>query len=143
MRGARSKGGRRRQAHLDAVVLHELHTGAPVFSSAPIAPEEQIRTNGKRMERDTDLARLCGRAAIPLALLTERTETATLDAGSVHHTQAAIGFSALLMRSQFLVCRAPKRSIRLERTVPAREATSLPCGADLWRRRARGTGRVQ
>jgi len=29
-------GGNRQQAHLDALVSHELHTGAPVASPAPI-----------------------------------------------------------------------------------------------------------
>lgn len=38
-----------------------------------------------------------------------------------------ISFSALLMRGEFLICRAPKRSIGLERKVLAREATGLPC----------------
>jgi hypothetical protein len=35
------RGGRwrwRRQAHLNTLMAHELHTGAPVFSAAPISP---------------------------------------------------------------------------------------------------------
>ena len=44
----RSCGGRR-QAHLDALVSHELHTGAPVRSPAPISPEQRCGTNPERM----------------------------------------------------------------------------------------------
>ena len=66
-------GGRRRQAHFDALVSHELHTGAPVCSPAPIAPEQRGGTNPERMQQHADLARLCGRAAIPLTLLAQRT----------------------------------------------------------------------
>jgi hypothetical protein len=83
------------------------------------------------MQQHADLARLCGGAAIPLALLTEWTGAATLDAGPIDHAQAPIGFSAVFMRSQFLVCWAPKRSIGLERKVLTREATGLPCGTHL------------
>jgi hypothetical protein len=35
------------------------------------------------------------------------------------------------MWGQFLICRAAKRSIGLERKVLAREATGLPCGTHL------------
>ena len=37
---SRSCGGRR-QAHLDVLVSHELHTGAPVLSTAPVTPEQR------------------------------------------------------------------------------------------------------
>ena len=46
----RSCGGRR-QAHLDALVSHELHTGAPMLSAAPIPPEQGRGTNPERMEQ--------------------------------------------------------------------------------------------
>jgi hypothetical protein len=78
------------------------------------------------MEKNAHLAGLACLAPIPLALLTERTGTAPVNAGSVHDTQASIGFSAVLMEGQCLVCWAPKRSIRLESKVLAREATGLP-----------------
>ena len=44
-----------------------------------------------------------------------------------------LGFSAVFMRGQFLIGRAPKSSIRLEGKILAREATGLPCGAYFWR----------
>lgn len=78
-------GGRRQQAQLDALVSHELQTGAPVFSPAPIPPEQRGRTNLERMQQHADLARLCSGVAIPLALLAQRTGTTTANAGSIHH----------------------------------------------------------
>jgi len=70
------------------------------------------------MQKNADLAGLARLAAIPLTLLTKRTGTATVNAGSVHDTQASIGFSAVLMWGQCLVCWAPKRSIGLESPRP-------------------------
>ena len=46
----RSCGGGR-QAHLDALVSHELHTGAPMLSPAPIPPEQGRGTNPERMKQ--------------------------------------------------------------------------------------------
>ncbi len=57
-----------RLPHLDALLSHKLHAGAPVCSTAPIPPEQWVRTNRERMQQHADLARLCGGAAIPLAL---------------------------------------------------------------------------
>ena len=63
-------GGRWRQTHLDTLVSHELHAGAPVRSAAPIS---RSRTGAEPTrsgcEPHTHLARLRGRAAIPLTLL--------------------------------------------------------------------------
>ena len=101
------------------MVPKEVHTSAPMNSSTPISPEERSIPYGEWMQEHADLARLGRRTPIPLALLTKRTGAATLDAGSVHHTQAAIGFSAVFMWSQVLVCRAPKCSIGLERKILA------------------------
>jgi hypothetical protein len=80
------------------LVPDKLHTGAPVLSAAPISPEQRCWTNDERMEQHADLARLFGGAALPLALLAERAGTTTANAGSIHHPQTPIGFSALLMR---------------------------------------------
>ncbi len=93
----------RRHAHLDPLVSHELLTGTSVLSAAPIPPEKRRKTNRERMQQHADLARLCGSVAIPLALLAQRTGTATADAGSIHHAQASIGLSALLMGAKLLV----------------------------------------
>ncbi|MGH9830386.1 MAG: hypothetical protein ACREDR_44840, partial [Blastocatellia bacterium] len=121
----RSSSGRW-QAHLDALVSHELHTGASVRSPAPISPEERGRTNLERMQQHADLARLCGGVAVPLTLFAERTGTTTANTGSIHDTQASIGFSALFMRDQLLSSRTPQRPIRLKSKILAREAASFP-----------------
>ena len=42
-----------------------------MLSAAPISPEERCRTNSERMQQHADLARLFGRAAIPLTLLAQ------------------------------------------------------------------------
>src|SRR3989442_13662984 len=98
-------------------MAHELHPGAPVFSAAPILPQERGGTHLERMEQHADLAWLCGCAAIPLTLFAQKTGTATTDAGSIHHAQASIGFSAPFMREQGLASRTPARAIRLKRKV--------------------------
>src|SRR5450755_2631618 len=85
---------RRRQVHLNSLISHEMLTGTSMFSAAPISPEERRGTNGERMEQDAHLARLLRGAALPLALLAHRAGTTTADAGSIHHAQASIGFSA-------------------------------------------------
>jgi hypothetical protein len=56
------------------------------------------------MQQHAYLAGLRGFAAIPLALLTQRTRAALANAGSIHNAQAAIGFSTPLMRDQLLPC---------------------------------------
>ncbi len=88
--GGRSLGGRR-QVHLDTLVPDKLHTGATVLSAAPIPPQHRCGTDDERMQEHADLARFLRGTTLPLALLAERTGTATADAGSVHHTQASIG----------------------------------------------------
>ena len=149
----RKDGRRRRRAalagqdlckpHLDVLITHQLHTGTSMLSAAPVAPEQGRRTDDERMQEHAHLARLRSRAAIPLALLAQRTGTTTADAGSIHDAQASIGFSALLMREQLLVSRAPQRPIGLESKVLAREATSFPGQAYLRRSIARGESCAQ
>jgi hypothetical protein len=103
IRGGWRSGSGRRQAHLDTLVSHELHAGMPMFFPAPISPEERGRTNLERMQQHAHLTRLCRRSAIPLTLLPQRAGTTTANAGTIHHAQTAIGFSAVFMRKQFLV----------------------------------------
>ena len=110
-------GGGRRQAHLQALVSHEVLAGAPMDSPTPIAPEQRGRTHRERMQQHADLARLRGFAALPLTLLAQRTRTTTADAGSIHDAQAPVSFSALLVWGQLLGSRAPQRSIGLESKV--------------------------
>ncbi len=124
--GARWSDGGWRQVHLNALVTKELYAGAPVDSAAPIPPEQRRRPHVERMQEHADLARFGRRATVPLTLLTERTGTATVDARSIHHAQAAIGFSAVLTRSQVLVCRASQRSIGLKRKVRTGEPPRFP-----------------
>lgn len=120
------RSDRRRKAYLDTLMSHKLHAGAPVFSAAPIMPEERGRADNEWMQKDANLTGLARLAAIPLALLTERTGAATVNAGSVHDTQAAIGFSALLMREQVLPSRTSERSIGLQREVSSGETPPFP-----------------
>jgi len=123
-------GGRWLQAHLDALVSHELHTGAPVRSAAPISTEQRCRTQPERMQKYTHLARLRGSAAIPLTLLAQRTRAAMANAGRKHHAQTSIGLSTPLLGVKLLPCWTEERPIRLERKVGSREATRFPGGGD-------------
>jgi hypothetical protein len=84
--------------HLAVLITHQLYARPPVEPPPPILPEKWLRTDSQGVQQDTDLARLFGDAAIPLTLLAQRTGATTANAGSIHHTQASIGFSALLMR---------------------------------------------
>ena len=131
-------GGGSWLTHLDPLVSHELPTGAPVCSPAPILPEQRGRTSLQGMQQDAHLARLCGGAPIPLTLLAQRTGTTAANTGPVHDAQAAIGFSALLMREQLLVGGATQCPMWLDRKVLAREATSFPGQAHLRESIARG-----
>jgi len=82
--GGRRSGGRRRQADLDALLSHQLDTGAPVCSATPVLPEKRFTPDAERMQEHADLARLFGGAPIPLALFTQLTGTTTANAGGVH-----------------------------------------------------------
>jgi hypothetical protein len=117
-RGPGGECGRLR-LHLDHHLLmaQKLDAGPAMLSAAPIPPEERRGTNGQRMEEHADLARLLCGMSLPLTLLAQRTGPTPADAGSIHHAQAAIGFSALLMRDQRAPSRAPQSPIRLEREV--------------------------
>jgi hypothetical protein len=112
-------------AHLDALMAHEPHTGAPVFSAAPISPQERGETHLERMEQHADLAWLCGRAVIPLTLFAQRTRAATVNAGRIDDAQAAIGFSTLLLGTKLLVCWTAECPAWLESEIVAREAHGM------------------
>jgi hypothetical protein len=114
VRGGWRSGGGWRQAHLQALVAYELQAGTPMYSAAPIAPEERGSTNREWMQEHADLTRLRRRIAMPLTLLAQRTRAAVANAGPIHHTQTSIGFSALLMGEQLLGSRAAQRPIGLE-----------------------------
>ena len=120
IRGAWRSGCGWQQAHLDTLEPHELQTSAPVFSAAPISRSRNgAEPTGSGCSSTLTKARLLGGAALPLALLAQRTGATTADAGSIHDAQAPVGFSALLMRKQRLFSRTPQRPIRLETKVLA------------------------
>jgi hypothetical protein len=126
VRGGWRSGGGRRQADLEALVPHELGTGAPVDSAAPIPPEQRCGTHSEWMQQHAHLARLGRRGAIPLTLLAQRAGTAPTDAGRIHHAQAAIEFSTPLLDRKRLPCWTPQCPIGLERKVGSCEATCFP-----------------
>jgi hypothetical protein len=105
--------------NFDALGTKELHARAPMNPSTPVIPEERLTPDDEGMQEHADLARLCGGVAIPLALLAQRTGTATADAGRIDHAQAPIGLSTPLMGDQRAPCWTPKRPIRLERKILA------------------------
>jgi hypothetical protein len=114
------------QTHLDALMAHEVHAGAPMFSAAPILPQERGRIHLERMEQHADLAWLGGRAAIPLTLVAQGAGTTTTHAGPIDHAQASISLSTRLLGDQRLPCWTWKRPIGLERKVLSREPTGFP-----------------
>ena len=114
VRCAGRSGSRRRQAHLDVLVSHELQTGAPMFSSAPIAPEQRGRADDEWMQKHTHLAGLRGSAAIPLTLLAQGTGTTTAHAGGIDHAQTPISFLAPLVCRKGLIGWTAQRPVGLE-----------------------------
>jgi hypothetical protein len=99
----------------------------------PVPPQERNRPHSEGMQQHTHLARLRGGSALPLTLFTQRTGTATTNAGRIDHTQAAISFSALLVNAQGLPGGAAERPIWLGNKVTPREVASFPGqGACSW-----------
>lgn len=128
---------------LNVLITHKLHTGTSMLPAAPVTPEEGRTANGERVEQHTHLASFARGLAIPLTLLAQRTRTTTVDAGSIDHPQASIGFSALLMRDQLLVGGAPQCPIGLESKVLTREAAGFPGQAHVRGSVARGGSGVR
>lgn len=117
--GRDSRSGSVPRLHLDlhALMAKQLDACPSMNSSTPVTPEKRLIPDDERMQEDTHLARFARFAAIPLALLAERTGAATANAGGIHHAQAPIGFSTSLLESQRTACWTPQRPIRLERKV--------------------------
>ena len=126
VRGGWRSGGGRRQAHLDALLSQEPHTSASVDPAAGVAPEQRCRTDTKRMQEDAHLARLCGRAAIPLTRLSQWTRATVTNAGHIHQTQIAVSLPTPLLEVKRLSCGTAQRPIRLERKVGSGEAPRFP-----------------
>src|SRR5438128_3400091 len=112
--------------HLHTLGTQQLLARPSLVPTTPITPEQGRGTNDEGMQQHAHLARLGGGAALPLTLFTQRAGTTTADAGRIDHTQAPVGFSALLMRHQRLASRTAQRAIRLKGKVLTREAASLP-----------------
>jgi hypothetical protein len=70
-RGPESECGRLR-LHRDHHLLmaQKLDAGPAMLSPTPVPPEKRRFPDHKRMQQHADLARLCRRTPIPLALLT-------------------------------------------------------------------------
>src|SRR5260221_12667293 len=81
----RERGKQKARCHLNVPPLmgQQIHAGSSMVPSAPILPKNGLWSNHERMQEYAYLARLRGGAAIPLALLTQRTGT------TVAHTPAA------------------------------------------------------
>jgi hypothetical protein len=92
------------------------------------------------MQQHADLAWLFGSAAVPLTLLAQWAGATMANAGSIHDTQAPIGFSAVFMWDEFLRSRAPQGPIRLKSKVLARKASCFPGQAHVWGSIARERG---
>jgi len=92
----------RLEVHLHVWVSHELHTGTPVHSPAPISPEQRSGTTTKGMQEHADVPRLCRCIAIPWTRTASAAGTTAVETGRRDHTQAAIGFSAPLLDTTFL-----------------------------------------
>src|SRR5216684_7290122 len=129
-RAAKRSCGGRRQAHLDALVSHEPHTGAPMLSPAPIPPEQRRGTNPERMEQYTDPTRLRGCFPVPLTLRTLWAAATIAYPGAVEHAQTAIGFAALLGWAQRLASRTVQHPVGLEGEVLPGETPHFPGQGD-------------
>lgn len=103
------------------MTLKSVEHSAYLPSAAPILPE-QCRTNDERMEQHTDLAWLFGGIALPLALLTERAGTTTVNA----EPQASMSLLPPLLEYERAACWTAQRSIGLERKILSCEATRFP-----------------
>ena len=125
--GGRSGSGWR-QAHLDVLVSHELHTGTPVRSPAPVVRSRNgAGPTWSGCEPHThEGSALRSHCPDHSPLLAQRTRATTANAGRIDHAQTSIGFSTPLLGVKRLSCWTPERSIGLERKVLPREATRLP-----------------
>jgi hypothetical protein len=111
-----------RQAHLKVLVSYQLHTGTPIFSAAPIAPEQGGGTHWQRMQQHTHLARLGRGVALPLTRLAQWARAAVANAGRIDHAQTAIGFLTPLLGVKRQPSGTAQRPIWLERKVGSSEA---------------------
>jgi hypothetical protein len=114
--------------HINPLIAYKLNTFPSMLPPTPVAPEERLAPDDEWMQQNADLARLFGRAAIPLALLTQRAGATATDTGCIDHTQTAITFSAVFLDPKRLPGWTAQRPIRLERKIGSGEAASFPGG---------------
>ena len=114
--------------NLDALGTNEVDTGTSMLSSAPVLPEKRLPSDSERMQEHADLARLFGGVTIPLALLAQRAGTTIANTGGIHHAQAAISLSTMLLGHKRLPCWTAQHPVGLERKVGSGEATGFPGG---------------
>ncbi len=112
--------------NLDALGTNEVDTGTSMLSSAPVLPEKRLPSDSERMQEHADLARLFGGVTIPLARLSQRAGTTIANTGGIHHAQAAISLSTMLLGHKRLPCWTAQRPVGLERKVGSGEATGFP-----------------
>jgi hypothetical protein len=101
------------------LVAKALHACSPMHPSAPVIPEERLTPHREWVQKNAHLARCARGVPIPLTWCTFRTRTTTTDAGGVHHAQAAIDFSALLLNTKLLVGWARECPIWLDGAIAA------------------------
>ena len=79
------RGFLRLHPNLHLLRAKKLDADAPMNAPTPVMPEKRLTPDEERMQEQAHLARLSSSAALPLALLAQRTGTTTADAGSIHH----------------------------------------------------------
>src|SRR5207245_6192210 len=105
---------------------NEVDTGTSMLSSAPVLPEKRLLSDSERMQEHADLARLFDGVTIPLARLSQRAGTTIAVTSGIHHAQAAISLSTMLLGHKRLPCWTAQRPVGLERKVGSGEATGFP-----------------
>src|SRR5258707_4844084 len=83
--------------HLHTLVTQQMDARPPMKPPAPISPEHRSRTNGQRMQEETDLARFRDSVALPLALLAQWAKPATSVGCSLLHAPAAVSVSTSVL----------------------------------------------
>src|SRR6266487_4897137 len=103
-RGSRLSSRESRFSQDLQILAMQTDTRQPLVPSIPVSPEEWSRSHCQGMEQHADLARFGCCAAVPLALLTQRTRTAIANTGRIDHAETAITLSTSFMRDQDTVC---------------------------------------
>lgn len=114
--------------HLDALMAQELYAGAPMFSAAPIPPEQRCVAHFKGMEQDAHPAGFCRLSAMPLTLFTQLTGATIAHPGRVEQPHTAIGFASLLGLVERFARWTAQGAVWLEGKGISSKATCFPGG---------------